>query len=203
MPYHCGVDRLARKMEKENSGGSAPISRAFYDKENKCEYLFNVSGPFWHLFTPGHLTELLFTNDQDFGFGMNLMGICADRYPTIKIYTFELMNNHLHCILSGKRDDCEEMFDMYQSRLKRYLAIEGRVIEMSAFRASLLGIPDLNSLRSEIVYVNRNGYLVKSSYTPYSYLWGAGYLFFNPIYELLPATEYNALTIREKKDNMS
>lgn len=188
-------------MEKEYSGHSAASSRSrtFFDKENQCEYLFNQSGPFWHLCTPGQLTELLFTTDEEFGFGMNLMGICADKYSKLKIYTFELMNNHLHCILSGDRKDCEAFFDMYQTRLQRYLANTGRLVDMSAFSPSLLSIPDLNALRNEIVYVNRNGYLIKSSYTPYSYLWGAGYLYFNPIYDLLPSNSFNSLSIREKR----
>ncbi len=187
-------------MEKEDMGASAPVSRTFYDKENQGEYLFNKSGPFWHLCTPGHLTELLFTNDEELGFGMNLMGICADRFPMLKIYTFELMNNHLHCILSGERKCCEDMFDVFQTRLQRYLVTTGREVDMSAFKASLLHIPDLHALRNEIVYVNRNGYLVKPSYTPYSYLWGAGYLYFNPIYELIPSTAFNSLTLRDKRN---
>ncbi len=60
-------------MEKVTSGTSAANSRTFFDKENQCEYLFNKTGPFWHLFTPGHITGLLFRNDEEFGFGMNLM----------------------------------------------------------------------------------------------------------------------------------
>jgi hypothetical protein len=187
-------------MEKEFSGASAPDSRTFYDKENQCDYLFNQSGPFWHLCTPGHLTEILFTTDEEFGFGMNLMGICADRFPWLKIYTFELMNNHLHCILSGGRKDCEDLFEMYHARLQRYLVITGREADLSAFKASLLNIPDMQALRNEIVYINRNGYLVKSSFTPYSYLWGAGYLYFNPIYELIPSTAFNSLTLRDKRN---
>ena len=187
-------------MEKEFPGASAPDSRTFYDKENKCELLFNESDPFWHLFTPGHLTELLFTNEEEFCFGMNLMGICADRVPRLKIYTFELMNNHLHCILSGGRKDCEDLFEMYHARLQRYLANTGRLVDLSVFRLSLLSIPDLNALRNEIVYVNRNGYLVKPSCTPFSYMWGAGYLYFNPINEVLPSVAFNSLSIRDKRN---
>ena len=186
-------------MEKGSSGTSAACSRTFFDKENQCEYYFNNTGLFWHLFTPGHLAGLLFRNDEEFGFGMNLMGFCADRFPMLKIYTFELMNNHLHSILSGKKEYCEEMFDMFKARLQRYLTIQGTETDMKAFKASLIHIADLQALRNEIVYVNRNGYLVKSSYTPYSYLWGAGWLYYNPIYKLLPSTTFNTLSIRDKR----
>ncbi|HPJ55981.1 MAG TPA: hypothetical protein PK401_07785, partial [Bacteroidales bacterium] len=98
------------------------------------------------------------------------------------------------------RKDCEDLFEMYHARLQRYLVITGREADLSAFKASLLNIPDMQALRNEIVYVNRNGYLVKSSYTPYSYLWGAGYLYFNPIYELIPSTAFNSLTLRDKRN---
>ena len=152
MPSHCGVDIIWRKMDKEDSGASASDCRTFYDKENQCECLFNKTGPFWHMYTPGHITGILFTNEEELEFGMNLMGICADRSPKLKIYTFELMNNHLHCILSGERKSCEDLFNRYKTRLQRYLAIQGRVVDMSAFSASLLRIADLSGFDGVCFY---------------------------------------------------
>ena len=32
----------------------------FYEKEQKCEHLFRSEGPFWHLYTDGSKTDMLF-----------------------------------------------------------------------------------------------------------------------------------------------
>lgn len=186
-------------MEKLINGTEVSSSRDYFDKELKCDNLFKKSGPFWHLFTPGLSTGLLFANKEEFQFGMNLMGICADRYQDVKITTFELMTNHLHLILSGINKLCYEMFNMYSRKMQRYLKSCGRNINLSDIPASLLPITDLNMLRKEIAYVNRNGYLVNSNCMPTSYPWGAGYMFFNPICEYIKPVPYNSLTIREKR----
>lgn len=186
-------------MEKINLKGKANSRQSYYEKENLCEYLFNESRPFYHLCTPGHLSEIIFTNDDEFKFGMSLIGICADRFSDLNFYTFEWMSNHLHIILSGEEKKCYEMFDFLSSRLRRYLNLKERKVDFSPFTPSLIYINDLKTLRNEIVYVNRNGYIVNSNYTPYSSLWGAGYLFFNPLYEFLPYIPYNSLSIRDKK----
>lgn len=190
-------------MEKDSAGASALNNRTYFDKENECEFRFREGGPFWHLCTPGHLTEILFRNDDDFRFGMNLTGICADRFPQVKMLTFELMSNHIHDILSGEKRYCEDMFDMFYSRLKRFFRNSDRSVDLSAFQPQLIPIDNLNSLRNEIAYVNRNGFLVNSSYSPFSYPWGAGNLYFSSMFQLivfLDGISFNSLSIRDKKN---
>lgn len=46
---------------------------------------------------------------------------------------------------------------------------------------SLKPINDLKALREAIVYVNRNGYVVNPSHTPFSYPWGTGRYYFNDV----------------------
>ena len=41
-------------------------------------------------------------------------------------------------------------------------------------------------LRNEIIYVNRNAYVANHRYTPFSYPWGGGWAYFNPVINLLP-----------------
>ena len=69
---------------------------SFYNKEQTAEFLFNTEGPFWHLYTPGNLTSIIFTDTEELKFAMNLIGQTAARVPEVEIYTFEVMNNHLH-----------------------------------------------------------------------------------------------------------
>ena len=151
--------------------------------EEVCESDFRRQGPYWHLYTPGERTEIIFTCDEEFIFGMNLVALCLALFPGLRILSFTLMNNHFHFILAGSREDAEAFFVMYRRRLKRYLTGRGRYADLSALKADMFEIPDLRALRSEIVYVNRNGYIVQPDHTPYSYPWSAGVFYFNPMLE--------------------
>lgn len=171
----------------------------FFDKEQEAEYIFNSNGPFWHMYTPGSLTSIIFTDADDFIYGMNLVPQTSIKICGIEIYTFEIMNNHLHFILSGKEEDCRLLFKSYKDRLCRYLRNKGELCDLRQFECNLIRITDLNMLRNEIIYVNRNGYVARHDCTPFSYPWGAGAAIFNTFIKLLPAKRYSDLTIREKR----
>ena len=175
-------------------------AETYFDKEQEAEYLFNTNGPFWHLYTPGNLTSIIFSNDEDFIFGMNLIAQVAAKFPEVQIYTFEIMNNHLHLIVSGSEYSCRMFFNMIKERLNRYLWNRGSSLDSDRFNCNLIRITDLKMLRNEIVYVNRNGYVARQDCTPYSYPWGAGIAIFNPTASLLPSTRYSKLTIRQKRE---
>ncbi len=154
--------------------------------EEVCELDFRRKGPYWHLYTPGDLTEIIFTCREEFLVGMNLVAVCLAFFPGLRIVTFTLMNNHFHFIIAGSREDVIGFFTLYRKRLKRYLAGLGRYPDLSALVPDTFEIPNLRALRNEIVYVNRNGYLVQPEHTPYSYPWSAGVLYFNPLLRGLP-----------------
>lgn len=161
------------------------MGKTFFYDEVRCASHFDNAKPFWHLYTSGHLSGIIFSNEDDFIFGMNLLALCADKYPLIKIYTFALMSNHLHIIFSGEKSESERMFELFRSRLRRYLTNKKQSLDWNSFSASWVSIDDLQALRNEIVYTNRNGYLAHKSYLPHSYPWGSGFLYFNPICENL------------------
>ena len=175
-------------------------AETYFDKEQEAEYLFNSNGPFWHMYTPGNMTSIIFSQEEDFIFGMNLIAQAAAKFPDVKIYTFEIMNNHLHFILSGEEYRCRQMFCKIKERLNRYLKTKGLAPDFSRFDCSLVRITDLKMLRNEIIYVNRNGYVARHDCTPFTYPWGAGAAFFNNIIRLIPSTRYSELTIRQKRE---
>lgn len=189
-----------------NLAGERP-SR-FYDKEEFCEELFNGAGPFWHLCTPGKLCANIFTCEEDFRVAMNLMGVCADQFRVcsrvgsggVRIYTFILMNNHIHIILCGDERACREFFEMFKKRLNMYFTRSASRVDLSGFEAELYPITSLKQLRSEFAYVNRNASVVNSAYTPFSYPWGAGYLFFNNIYDRYKLKSFTNLPVITKRD---
>lgn len=69
----------------------------YADAEKKCAVSFLGHGDWWHLYTPGNLTELLFRDDDDYRYVMNLMARCLAEVPGLAVVAFEVMSN---CTLS-------------------------------------------------------------------------------------------------------
>lgn len=175
-------------------------SKSFYLQEQTCELVFLEHAPYWHLYTNGTLSQLLFTCEEDYKLCLNIVGICAASFQSVRILTFAVMSNHLHFIISGDSSTCLDFFKQFRGRLIRCLNKSGRHVDFSPFTPSIIGIDDIKSLRNEIVYVNRNGFVANQNVTPYSYYWGAGYLFFNTMLRrLLQGTPFNELKVRERK----
>ena len=154
---------------------------SYIESERMCEATFLSGGRWWHLHTPGNLTSLLFANDDDYRFAMNLMVRCLTEFPTLAVIAFEIMSNHIHIVLSGDEHIINEFFATYRKRLKRYLSTKAQGRLSNQFQMSLKPINDLKALRDAIVYVNRNGYVVNPSHTPFSYPWGTGRYYFNDV----------------------
>lgn len=129
---------------------------------------------------------------------MNQLAILAPTHY-VRILAFEVMSNHIHFILCGNREDCLAFFAALKRKLKRYFSGKGRYVRLTDFDANVIPIDNLNSLRKEIAYVHRNGFLVYPGVTPFSYPWGSGILYFNqiPRPELFP--KYSTLSEMQKR----
>jgi len=150
----------------------------YADAEKKCEASFLGHGDWWHLYTPGNLTELLFRDDDDYRYVMNLMARCLAEVPGLAVVAFEVMSNHLHIVLCGSEVGTRLFFELFRKRLSRYMATRYESALSARFQMSLKPVPDLKALRNTIVYVNRNGYVVTPECTPFSYPWGTGPYYF-------------------------
>lgn len=171
----------------------------YSQKERNCEITFELNGPFWHLCTPGQLTELLCENEMDYKFCINLIAIAAAVAGVI-VVAFEVMSNHIHVVLSGPGTNCNNFFAYYKKKLKRFFSQSGRYKDLSGFTHKLIPITSLEMIRSEIPYTNRNAFLQCENYTPFSYPWGSGQLYFNPLADSVEGVKYESLTVREKKE---
>ena len=138
----------------------------------------------WHLCTPGELSGAIFRKNTDYVFGMNMVALLAAVFKErIKIYTFQIMSNHFHFVLSGNEDDIMSFFAHLYRRVKKFLVLQGRLSDLKGFSPTLIQITDIGYLRNVIAYVNRNGYVVDKHTTPFSYKWGANRYFFTPLQE--------------------
>ena len=94
---------------------------------------------YFHVYTKGLNKNLLFSCDEDFIYGMNLIPKCL-RGTDIRLLAFCLMDNHLHFILGAPRDACNRFIVNYKRNLGAFLAGSGRkigeAVEASVSRVS-------------------------------------------------------------------
>lgn len=170
--------------------------KSFAKREEECEFYFRSHGPFWHLCTPGTNQEILFVSQQDYGFGVTSAAISLS--DAVSEYALAVMSNHLHDIVSGRREDCLEFFEQRKKRIRSYLSGIGRKVDLRYFKPDLIPIESLSAIRNEIIYVNRNGYVAHPEHTPFSYPWSTGMYYFNPAANG-DAMRYSSLTYEVKR----
>ena len=144
----------------------------FKDKEGCCEATFRSDGPYWHAYTSGKETPLLFACREDLVFVMNVVAQAATLFPEVRIIAFEVMNNHFHFVVSAEENSVLAFWAFIRKRLARLFPL------MKGLQVTLKPIEDLGSLRNNIVYTNRNGYVADPAHTPFSYPWGTGRYYF-------------------------
>ena len=144
----------------------------FKEKEEYCKATFRSGGPYWHVYTSGKESPLIFSQEEDFMFVMNLIAQAASLFPEVRIIAFEVMNNHFHFVVSSEEKAILEFWEFIRKRLTRAFPLK------NGLRITLKPIGDLVALRNNIVYTNRNGYVADSSHTPFSYPWGTGRYYF-------------------------
>lgn len=150
----------------------------FREKENRCRLSFANGGPYWHLYTAGRDTPLIFTSPDEFAFAMNVIAQTTIEHNGLRIITFEIMGNHIHILAEGPRAILLNAFTFMRKRLSRGLKETHPGGLPGNFRPELKAITELEALRNTIAYINRNEFVADSNHTPYSYPWGAGRYFF-------------------------
>lgn len=163
-----------RKAKNQNHR----IMNNFYDQEKLCAIVFAESGTCWHLCTPEDY-KIIFTCDEEFKVGMDIIGICARLFPQVRMFTFELMSNHLHMFLAGREEDIRSLFALIKKLFGRQLAVWGRPDSLSGFDCKLRVVETLDDGRNVLAYDNRNGFLVNPATSPFSYPWGANRYYYN------------------------
>ena len=117
----------------------------------------------------------------------------------VQMITFELMGNHIHLILAGAKEDCLQVFDLFEVRLKRAFPKKQRAIDWSQFKMDILPIESLQALRNEIIYANRNAFVANPEYTPDSDPWGGGCAYFCPWIKHISTSSFGELPILTRR----
>ena len=160
--------------------------------------MFARLGSIYHLWTQEDF-EIIFTCDDDFKVGMNIVGLCAQLYSSVAILTFELMSNHIHFTLCGHEEVIVEFFETIKKHLCKFFSKQGRNIRWNGFQQKHRLIKSLGEARNVIVYNNRNGFLVNDDYTPFSYPWGANRYYFHQDAKILASEHALPASVRFRR----
>ena len=137
--------------------------------------------PFFHVCSKP-VDAILFSNDQDKKAALVNLSIAAgDTAATILAYA--IMSNHFHTVISGNNP--ERFYQRFGELVNHYLARHGHVGYALSIEPTIVPITTLSQLMDEIAYVIRNQYVVDKSVNPLSHIWCSGYLYFNPITDML------------------
>ena len=171
--------------------------RTFGERELRCELAFNSGGPYFQLCME-HLPFDIFTCEEDFMEGMNMLAISVVDAPVV-VYNVILMNNHGHLIMGGEEFDCKEVFYRFKRKTILFDARRGYKGRLDKWEAKCLPIKSLGQMRNELAYVSRNGYVDIKDVTPTGYRWGSGELFFNDNIRNYYSIPFNSLPARFRR----
>lgn len=132
---------------------------------------------FYHLFSDGFRTDVLFEDKPAFIAAMNIIAICFFRCK-VSILAFCLMDNHVHFILYGTLDECLQFRDKFLHKYaiwhsKRY---SGKKLESIEF--DIKHMEDERYILTSIAYVLRNCIAAGFRYCAIDYLWSSASLYF-------------------------
>lgn len=139
-----------------------------------------VEKSFYHVCTDGNKIDWLFKDDNDFIAGINRIGICV--YITkIDLYSFVLMDNHVHFLVFGTLPECKDFINKYKQLTGKWIKnkynLEGYANKLPA---QIIRLKSEEYVLNVAAYIDRNITRTSYPYLPSEYRWGsAPYLFRN------------------------
>ncbi len=153
-------------------------TRDYYAMEAGCEFRFRELGHCYHLCTSEN-SPILFHDEAEFETAMDIVALMSFLYPDIVVITFEIMTNHLHFAVAGKRERIMDWFKDLVKKMKMHPVLSESKRAFELIDIKLVEINSLENMRNVIAYINRNGSVVNVNETPFSYPWGANRYYFN------------------------
>ena len=145
-----------------------------------AEIAFANAGPFYHVCTEPVEDDVLFRTTDDYKLINNIIAVASFR-SCIDLLAYAIMDNHLHFILEGEKGDCTVFYEAVHKMLMNYYTRHGRASSFAKMRPKYIDISSLNQLLTEIAYVIRNPFVVRTDVNVLAYPWTSGYLYFNPM----------------------
>ncbi len=133
----------------------------------------------WHFSTNGNEVDWIFCNHNDFRDGMNRIYVTLTGYDVI-ILAFALMDTHVHFILYGPFDACNQFMHSYIARTSQYIAMHHG--EKNKFMGVSIHHQVIDTdyyLKTAICYTVKNPPVGGLPYMGWNYPWSSGALYYS------------------------
>jgi len=138
---------------------------------------------YYHCATKGFKHSILYASVREFVAGMNRIAFCQARsgreFPVI-VVAFCLMDNHVHFILYGRREDVLKWMALYHklTMIWQTKHRDGSPVS-EAWEYDAWRIVDKEDLKEKIAYVLRNPMAAGQAVVPTNYRWSSAGLVFS------------------------
>ena len=88
----------------------------FKERERFCNATFLSGGPYWHVYTSGKETPLIFSTKEEFTLAMNMVAQ-AQASTGVTLLAFEIMGNHFHFVISADKEQILNFWNIIRKRM--------------------------------------------------------------------------------------
>lgn len=140
---------------------------------------------YYHCASKGFDHCVLFSNSREFIAGMNRIAFCRASIPGVLVLAFCLMDNHVHFIMYGMKDDCLRWMSLYQKLTMMWQRNhrDGALVD-EPWNNAAWQIYDEEDLKRKIVYVLRNPTVARIGFVPDGYRWSSAGLVFADVSDI-------------------
>ena len=153
---------------------------------------------YYHLSTDGWKDGFLFHTPAQFAFGMIVIGLLT-LTTGIAIYSFSLMPNHVHILVSGTGAACLKAFDYLRSKLSERLKKDGYPPLPDDYWFKLTPIDNEEQMQNNFIYVDRNAY-EQLLCVPTAYPWSSSYLHHSLLGKMIKGRRADTFSKRELEE---
>ena len=158
----------------------------------------NLKKGYYHLSTDGWKDGLLFHTKEQYAFGMIIIGLLT-LWTGITVYSFTLMPNHVHILLSGNGEACLKAFDYLRNKLSARLVKDGYPPLPEDYWFKLKPVEDPEQMKIDFLYVDRNPYELLLC-VPSGYLWSSSYLHYSQLGTMIKGRRADTISKRELEE---
>jgi len=164
-------------------------------RRKERDQIHSLKKGYYHLSTDGWREGFLFHNQQQYAYGMIVMGLLTLLFD-VTIYDFSLMPNHVHILLSGTGASCLAAFDYLRHKISARLMKDGYPPLPEDYWFKMVAVEDPEQMKNNFIYIDRNAF-ERQQCIPSGYPWGAGYLHYSLLTDMITGTPASCFSKRK------
>lgn len=164
-------------------------------RRKERQEISNLKKGYYHLSTDGWKEGYLFHTKEQYAYAMTVIGLLVLQFDIV-IYSFSLMPNHIHILLSGNGQACLKAFDYLRNKLSDRLQKDGYPPIPDDYWFKLTPVENQEQMKNNFIYVDRNAYELQIC-VPTGYAWSSSYLHYSQLGAIIKGRRADTFSKRE------